>query len=121
MNFFNTNRMACKPVTTLHDLLNWSQQIELAKSRQYTVQKLKNTSNSNDKEKRRQMIVCHDMRNNYLQDRFFQGSNNPKDFSFYHWNLIDMFIYFSHHFVTVPPESWINAAHENNVRMLGKL
>jgi mannosyl-glycoprotein endo-beta-N-acetylglucosaminidase len=61
------------------------------------------------------------MKNNYLEDRYLQGSNVADSYSFYHWNLIDTFIYFSHHFVTIPPESWTNAAHENNVRMLGTI
>ena len=39
----------------------------------------------------------------------------------YHWQLIDIFVYFSHHFVTIPPPCWTNAAHTHGVPVLGTL
>lgn len=33
-------------------------------------------------------------------------------YRFVHWDLIDTFIYFSHHFVTIPPIAWIDIAHK---------
>lgn len=33
-------------------------------------------------------------------------------YRFMHWDLIDTFIYFSHHFVTIPPSAWISIAHK---------
>lgn len=51
--------------------------------------------------------------------RFLDGSNEFKSYHFYHWNVIDTFIYFSHHFVTIPPFGWINAAHKHGVKILG--
>ncbi|CAK5106010.1 unnamed protein product [Meloidogyne enterolobii] len=40
-------------------------------------------------------------------------------YSFFHWWYIDIFVYFSHHFVTVPPDVWILAAHQHGVLILG--
>ncbi|TNN20120.1 Cytosolic endo-beta-N-acetylglucosaminidase isoform 1 [Schistosoma japonicum] len=40
-------------------------------------------------------------------------------FRFVHWHLIDIFIYFSHHFITLPPVSWINLAHRQGVSVYG--
>ena len=31
-----------------------------------------------------------------------------------------MFVYFSHHFVTVPPLGWVRAAHKHGNTMLGQ-
>lgn len=35
------------------------------------------------------------------------------------WDQIDLFVYFSHHMVTIPPPGWVMAAHRNGVRVLG--
>lgn len=52
--------------------------------------------------------------------RFIQGSAAQSPYTFYHWQYIDIFVYFSHHLVTVPPVGWTNAAHRHGVRVLGK-
>ncbi|XP_010577011.1 PREDICTED: LOW QUALITY PROTEIN: cytosolic endo-beta-N-acetylglucosaminidase, partial [Haliaeetus leucocephalus] len=69
--------------------------------------------------KRPRTLVCHDMRGGYLEDRFIQGSATHNPYVFYHWRYIDIFVYFSHHTVTIPPVCWTNAAHRNGVPVLG--
>ncbi|NWS76170.1 ENASE acetylglucosaminidase, partial [Crotophaga sulcirostris] len=69
--------------------------------------------------KRPRTLVCHDMRGGYLDDRFIQGSDTRNPYVFYHWRYIDIFVYFSHHTVTIPPVCWTNAAHRNGVPVLG--
>ncbi|XP_063149413.1 cytosolic endo-beta-N-acetylglucosaminidase isoform X2 [Candoia aspera] len=64
-------------------------------------------------------LVCHDMKGGYLEDRFIQGAKVRDPYVFYHWCYIDIFVYFSHHSVTIPPVVWTNAAHRNGVLMLG--
>jgi Glycosyl hydrolase family 85 len=66
---------------------------------------------------RRKLIVCHDMRGNYLGDRFHQGhALDGNAYQVYCWSIIDTFIYFSHHMVTIPPRQWINVAHRHGTR-----
>lgn len=60
------------------------------------------------------------MWNNFFQ-RFINGSAAHDSYLFYHWNMIDTFIYFSHKLVTIPPYGWINAAHNHGVKILGTL
>ncbi|XP_064251521.1 cytosolic endo-beta-N-acetylglucosaminidase [Passer domesticus] len=69
--------------------------------------------------RRPRTLVCHDMRGGYLEDRFIQGSATRNPYVFYHWRYIDIFVYFSHHTVTIPPVVWTNAAHRNSVPVLG--
>ena len=123
MNIFKTELISCKPISSLNDLFQWPFECNNKNGcREYKVEKLCISDVDDEDTTRKKILVCHDMRNNYLEDRYFQGSDEgATSFSFYHWNLIDMFIYFSHHFITIPPESWINAAHTNNCRMLGTI
>jgi hypothetical protein len=69
------------------------------------------------------LLVCHDMRGGYQEDRFVQGTASPESlkraFRLYHWPLIDTFVYFAHELVTVPPATWVNCAHANGTRVLG--
>ncbi|OIV97436.1 hypothetical protein TanjilG_16197 [Lupinus angustifolius] len=68
---------------------------------------------------RRRMLVCHDMGGGYLDDKWVQGGTNSDAYAIWHWNLIDVFVYFSHSLVTLPPPTWINTAHHHGVKVLG--
>lgn len=107
----------CKPVVCLDELLSWS---KLDLKQKYKVEPLTKSTfeTQNGKSK---ILLCHDMKNNYQEDKFMQGHDYKHGYRFYEWNLIDTFIYFSHYFVTIPTESWINAAHRNGVSILGTL
>ncbi len=41
------------------------------------------------------------------------------DYYFYNWQNTGAFMYFSHHFVTIPPPTWTNAAHRHGVLSMG--
>ncbi|XP_020237238.1 cytosolic endo-beta-N-acetylglucosaminidase 1 [Cajanus cajan] len=75
--------------------------------------------NSSSLPNRRRLLVCHDMAGGYLDDKWIQGGTNPDAYAIWHWHLIDVFVYFSHTLVTLPPPSWTNAAHRHGVKVLG--
>ena len=73
-----------------------------------------------DNQSRPKTLVCHDMMGGYLQDRFIHGCNED-GYHFRHWQLIDIFVYFSHNLVTIPPPGWISAARTHGVQILGTI
>uniref|UniRef100_A0A914I4K3 Mannosyl-glycoprotein endo-beta-N-acetylglucosaminidase n=1 Tax=Globodera rostochiensis TaxID=31243 RepID=A0A914I4K3_GLORO len=85
--------------------------------------------NFNWKSNRPKTLVCHDHRGGYMDYESLSGSricakesedgSNIPFYSFFHWWHIDIFVYFSHHFVTIPPFAWTNQAHKHGVLILG--
>lgn len=52
--------------------------------------------------------------------RFIQGTSAETPYAFYHWQYIDIFNYFTHHMLTIPPAVWTNAAHKHGVVVIGE-
>lgn len=42
----------------------------------------------------------------YKEDRWAQGCADNNAFSFWHWQCVELFIYFSHAMVTIPTVGW---------------
>ncbi|KAL4189599.1 hypothetical protein AMTRI_Chr08g207970 [Amborella trichopoda] len=76
-------------------------------------------SSSGSLPRRPRILVCHDMDGGYLDDKWIQGGSNGDAYAIWHWHLIDVFVYFSHNLVTLPPPCWTNAAHTHGVKVLG--
>ena len=72
-------------------------------------------------ERRPRLLVCHDYKGGYHEDKWVQGHEGHEGYALWHWHLIDVFIYFSHSLVTLPPAGWINAAHKNGVQVCQKI
>ncbi|XP_042512682.1 cytosolic endo-beta-N-acetylglucosaminidase 1-like isoform X2 [Macadamia integrifolia] len=66
---------------------------------------------------RSRILVCHDMSGNYLDDKWIQGGSNAEGYAICHWYLMDIFVYFSHTLVTIPPPCWTNTAHTHGVKI----
>ncbi|CAH1106431.1 unnamed protein product [Psylliodes chrysocephalus] len=69
-------------------------------------------------------LICHDYKGGYQADRYLHNSDEDivgHGYTFYNWSQIDIFVYFSHHFITIPPLCWINTGHKNGVKVLGTL
>ena len=54
-----------------------------------------------------------------LSHRFVQGYNSTLCYRINDWNFIDIFVYFSHNIVTIPPPCWTNSCHRHGVKVLG--
>eukprot|EP01135_Chromosphaera_perkinsii_P006268 Nk52_evm1s484 gene=Nk52_evmTU1s484 len=70
--------------------------------------------------KQRRLFLSSDFSENYHNDSLSEGSyGSDYEYRVYQWDMIDIFNYFSHAFVTIPPPTWTNAAHRGGTRMLG--
>ncbi|AET38477.1 uncharacterized protein Ecym_2778 [Eremothecium cymbalariae DBVPG len=72
------------------------------------------------------VTVCHDMKGGYnpMEDSLVFGDyRHPTGHHYWlRWpELVDEFIYFSHHFVTIPPVGWLNYLHRFGIPVLGTL
>lgn len=63
------------------------------------------------------VLATHDMQGNYKDDRFVQGARDPSFYADPRWSSIDVFAYFSHNLVVIPPVGWIDAAHRNGTQV----
>ncbi|XP_004922019.1 uncharacterized protein LOC101738110 [Bombyx mori] len=72
-----------------------------------------------DKKKTPKTLVCHDMANGYHDDSTVDGTGCHHAYTFYNWAAVDIFCYFSHHLITIPPLSWINVGHAHGVKVIG--
>ncbi|VDN50979.1 unnamed protein product [Dracunculus medinensis] len=105
-----------QPICTLQELLQWN---ENEVSRELIGEKLENYKGRRGN---RETLLCHDMRGGYLPEERLEGCvinelTNP--YIFFHWWYIDIFVYFSHNFITIPTVGWINQAHQHGVLILG--
>lgn len=64
---------------------------------------------------RPRLLVCHDFQGGYSEDP------NTRGYSFEHWACTDVFVYFAHKRVSLPPYGWIQAAHTHDTPVLGTL
>ncbi|ODV98421.1 hypothetical protein PACTADRAFT_31815 [Pachysolen tannophilus NRRL Y-2460] len=83
-----------------------------------------NTRDFMQLEYRPKLLICHDFKGGY-QDKedlnplgYFPHATGQRYFLQFP-SLIDDFVYFSHHRISVPPVSWINMCHRNGIRCLG--
>jgi hypothetical protein len=68
-----------------------------------------------------QLLVCHDMMGGYLPEEVsLSGVAGCGQYRLWHWDCIDVFVYFSHHMVSIPPTGWIHAAHKHGVKVRGR-
>lgn len=72
------------------------------------------------------LLVCHDYKGGYLQGQdkrstgYYSHGTGCRYFIQYP-QLLDSFVYFTHHRVSVPPVGWINFCHRNGIKCLGTI
>nr|CAI5841975.1 unnamed protein product [Callosobruchus analis] len=134
--------MECHPIDNPEDLADvvrnpprWIQRVNpIAPRSQFVVQ---NTLSSCHTEKNHfaarkrldartvpKTLVCHDYKGGYQADKYLHYPYEEivgSGYTFYNWAQIDVFVYFSHHLITIPPLCWINVAHNNGVKILGTI
>ncbi|KAH6934549.1 hypothetical protein HPB50_025299 [Hyalomma asiaticum] len=103
-------------LSTVHELLNYKEEPQLC-----VVEPLSDAIERGKPDDPR-TIVCHDMDGDYKAAFgccYFRFFSAPDEYLFHHWQVIDAFVCYSHHMVTMPPLGWISAAHKHGVKVLG--
>lgn len=74
------------------------------------------------------LLLCHDFKDAYhpweASAAGVFGDDCPADtdmWRFNHWAYVDIFVYFSHYCVTIPPVGYVHAAHRHGSLALGTL
>eukprot|EP01083_Nonionella_stella_P141133 434255_1 len=129
MNRSKSLSIRCAPLKTLDALLAFepNAELRLCVGKTIVLRAPKSTP--------LRLLVCHDFEGGYTQDwssqGIFDGSALLADFplkpeviirnmyTFTHWDRTDVFVFFAHSLVAIPPVVWINAAHKNGVPILG--
>lgn len=62
-------------------------------------------------------VWLHDEQGGYKEHEYNGCASIDEAFRITHWHLIDTFVYFSHHLVTVPPAQWIAVAHRHGTQV----
>ncbi|KAI8327315.1 glycosyl hydrolase family 85-domain-containing protein [Blakeslea trispora] len=65
------------------------------------------------------LLLTHDMAGGYKEDANVQGNMFKDIYFIQRWHFVDIFNYFSHERVSIPPVNWINTCHRNGVKCLG--
>lgn len=108
------------PLTTVEELLSWAPGSGGTGCRTHVPLHIPDHV-AEQRRRRPQLLVCHDMMNGYHDDALLQGCQDPGFYRIWHWHCIDVFVYFSHHLVTVPPPGWCDVAHRNGVQVCERL
>jgi hypothetical protein len=68
-----------------------------------------------------QLLLCHDFRGGYLgsDTGHFGSTADAEAYTVERWPSVDVFCFFAHRMVAVPPAEWIAAAHRHGVPCIG--
>ena len=98
------------PLRSLDEVIQWNGFAKGNKSR-VPLSKI-------EKKHEKELLSCHDCGpSNYKLD--IGINDNPCTYRYFHWARTDIFIYFSHERVTIPPVGWTETAHRNATLSIG--
>lgn len=125
----------CAPIRSIDDLLTWAPPAEDEPHRSSSqwpwTTRSKSQLRGGGQVSPPRLLVCHDFKGGYHQDdqaTFTSSSlssssplttNGWNAYVFQAWEHTDIFVYFSHARISIPPLDWITAGHRHGVPVLG--
>lgn len=68
------------------------------------------------------VLLCHDYAGNYHEyESILQPEVSEEMYACEYLQSVELFVYFSHKLVCVPPPTWTNTLHRNGVKVLGTI
>ncbi|CAI5518875.1 unnamed protein product [Closterium sp. Naga37s-1] len=114
----------CAPLTSLDQLLHWRPSspatcgIYNRATAPFRARSAPGAARGELPRRRRQRVLaCHDMMGGYVEDARAQGSARSEVYRAWEWDSVDVWVYFSHHLVTLPPVAWSNCCRTHGVQV----
>ena len=108
------------PLNDLNQLLNFNknsypEEIFRADNLKTKTKETSQMGTAENSSNNRDFLICHDFKGNYRNDaKIYNSTDENLEFFIpqeYLKSKITEFVYFAHHFVTIPPCGWINLCH----------
>ncbi|GJP70253.1 hypothetical protein CLOP_g1216 [Closterium sp. NIES-67] len=115
----------CCPLTSLDQLLQWrpgspaTGGIYNRATAPFRARSVAGGAPRSGRRRQQRVLACHDMMGGYVEDQCAQGSARSDVYRMWEWDVVDAWVYFSHHLVTVPPVAWSNCCRTHGVQSLG--
>ncbi len=111
--------LRCGPLDSVDELLTWTAPSPTSLAHVATRSRVPLAATA---AARSRLLIAHDFKGGYREDAVLNGTGDQHAYTMHDgWRYASEFVYFSHHFVSIPPVGWIEVGHAHGCRVYGTL